>query len=157
LDWENGPVRAIVEGFSRALPADDPTRLKLDARSGPKIICDVFNEYSTRVRRQPLLLLDQFDDYLAKPQHRDRFLPRDSRIWRGREAIPGENSFWRVLRQCLQSKSASIVVACRDDAVKGLDSLRFNPDVPQFDLPRLEPGLVRMIIDRLTDRPADKP
>jgi hypothetical protein len=62
-----------------------------------------------------------------------------------------------VLRQCLQNDSVSIVVACREDAAQGLESLRFQPDIPQFDLPRLEPGLVRLIVDRLTERPADKP
>lgn len=60
-----------------------------------------------------------------------------------------------MLRQCLQNDSVSIVVACRGDAAQGLESLRLHPDVPQFDLPRLEPGLVRLIIDRLTERSAD--
>jgi hypothetical protein len=38
-----------------------------------------------------------------------------------------------------------------------MESVRFLPEVPQFDLPRLERGLVQSIIDQLTDRPADKP
>jgi hypothetical protein len=103
------------------------------------------------------LLLDQFDDYQAEPQHRERFLPKDTRIWRTAGAIARGNAFWRVLRQCLQSGTLNVVVACREDAAAGLESLRFFPNVPQFDLPRLEPGLVRMIIDRLTVRPPDKP
>jgi hypothetical protein len=157
LDWEDQPLAAIVEGFARSLPVDDPARGKLDARSGVRAISEVFAEYSKRVHRRPLVLLDQFDDYQARPQHRDRFLPAQTRIWRTAREIAPENAFWRVLRQCVHSDTARIVAACREDAVKGLESLRFIPDVPQFDLPRLEPGLVRLIIDRLTERPADKP
>jgi hypothetical protein len=153
LDWQDGPLRAVREGFSRSLSTNDPSRTKLDPHSTPAIYSEIFEEYNKRVQRRPLLLLDQFDDYQAKPQHRDRFLPRDTRIWRTADEISLDNAFWRVLRQCLQSDALSIIVACREDAVKGLESLRFHPDVPQFDLPRLEQGLVRMIIDRLTDRP----
>ena len=58
-----------------------------------------------------------------------------------------------MLRDCLKNDAASIIVACRDDAAKGLESIRFLADVPPFDLPRLERGLVRLVIDRLTSRP----
>jgi hypothetical protein len=156
LDWEDGPLRAVRENFAQALPNDDPARSRLDARSTPRHYAEAFGEYYRRTQR-PLLLLDQFDDYQADPRHRVRFLPPDTRVWRNADSIGRENGFWRMLRQCLQNDCVSIVVACREDAAQGLESLRFHPDVPQFDLPRLEPGLVRLIIDRLTERPADKP
>jgi hypothetical protein len=157
LDWEDAPLRAVREGFARALPEDDPARVRLDARAGPRQYAEVFDEYYRRTQRRPLLLLDQFDDYQAEPRHRQRFLPPDTRVWRNADSIARENAFWRMLRQCLQHDRISIIVACRKDADAGLASLRFDPDVPEFDLPRLEPGLVRLIIDRLTERPADKP
>jgi hypothetical protein len=157
LDWENGPLRAVREAFAQALPNDDPARSKLDARSTPRHYAVAFGEYYRRTQRRPLLLLDQFDDYQAEPRHRERFLPPDTRVWRNADSIARENAFWRMLRQCLQNDSVSIVVACREDAAQGLESLRFHPDVPQFDLPRLEPGLVRLIIDRRTERAPDKP
>jgi hypothetical protein len=157
LDWEDGPLAALREGFSRALPIDDPARALLDGQSGPKSYSGAFADYYKRTQRRPLLLLDQFDDYQAEPQHRDRFLPSGTRVWRTAKMIARENAFWRVLRQCLQSNVLSIIVASREDAAKGLESLRFIPNVPQFDLPRLEPGHVRMIIDRLTERSADRP
>jgi hypothetical protein len=157
LDWEDGPLRAVREGFAQALPSEDPARSKLDTRSTPRQYADAFGDYYRRTQRRPLLLLDQFDDYQAEPRHRERFLPPDTRIWRNAESIARENAFWRMLRQCLQNGGMSVVVACREDAAQGLESLRFFPDVPQFELPRLEPGLVRQILDRLTQRPADKP
>jgi len=39
-----------------------------------------------------LLLLDQFDDYQAKPQHRERFLPRNTRIWQTADEIARNNA-----------------------------------------------------------------
>ncbi len=157
LDWEDGPLRAVREGFAHALPTDDSARVKLDARSTPRHYAETFGDYYRRTQRRPLLLLDQFDDYQAEPRHRERFLPPDTRVWRNANSIARENTFWRMLRQCLQNDSVSIVVACREDAAQGLESLRFLPDVPPFDLPRLEPGLVRLIVDRLTERPPDQP
>jgi hypothetical protein len=157
LDWEDGPLRAVREGFAQALPVDDPARARLDARANPRQYAETFGDYYRRTQRRPLLLLDQFDDYQAEPRHLERFLPPETRVWRSADSIARENAFWRMLRQCLQTESVSIIVACREDAAQGLESLRFHRDVPQFDLPRLEPGLVRLIVDPLTEQPADKP
>ncbi len=157
LDWEDGPLRELREGFLKALSADDRAKLLLDAQSGQKRYVDVFAEFYRQTQRRPLLLLDQFDDFQAQQRYRDQFLPSETRVWRTAEAVARDNSFWRVIRQCLQSDALTVVVACREDAAAGLESFRFSPDVPQFDLPRLEPGFVRQIIDRLTERPADKP
>jgi conflict system STAND superfamily ATPase len=110
LDWEDGPLRAVREGFA-TLPADDPARTRLDARSGPKAYAEAFGEYQKRTLRRPLLLLDQFDDFQADPRHRTRFLPPQTRVWRTADAIAKDNAFWRVLRQCLPSDTVSIVVA----------------------------------------------
>jgi hypothetical protein len=153
LDWEAGPLRALREEFSRSLPAEDAARNAISASSKAETFWSVFSEYNRRSGRRPLLLLDQFDDYQADPRHRSRFLPDDTRIWRKPADIARSNGFWRVLRECLKNDAASIIVACRDDAAKGLESIRFLADVPQFDLPRLERGLVRLVIDRLTSRP----
>jgi hypothetical protein len=156
LNWEDGPLRAVREGFAQALPNDDPARSKLHARSTPRQYAEAFDDYYRRTQRRPLLLLDQFDDYQAEPHHRERFLPSDTRVWRNADSIARENAFWRMLRQCLQNDSVSIIVACREDAAQGLESIRFHPGITQFDLPRLEPGLVRLVVDRLTERSADK-
>ncbi len=157
LDWEDGPLRAVRDGFARAVSADDPCRARLDTRSTPRFYAEVFSDYYRRTQRRPLLLLDQFDDYQAQPRHRDLFLPPETRVWRSADGIARENAFWRVLRQCLQNDAISILVSCRDDAAQGLESFRLRPDIQPFDLPRLERGLVRTIIDRLTERSADKP
>jgi hypothetical protein len=153
LDWEAGPLRALREELSRSLPAEDAARNAISASSKAETYWSVFSEYNRRSGRRPLLLLDQFDDYQADPRHRSRFLPDETRIWRRPPDIARSNGFWRVLRECLKNDAASIIVACRDDAAKGLESIRFFADVPQFDLPRLERGLVRLVIDRLTGRP----
>lgn len=145
LDWEEGPLRAVRNGFTRALPSDDPARGKLGARTSPRQYAETFGEYYKRTQHRPLLLLDQFDDFQAQPRHRERFLPPETRVWRSADSIVRENAFWRMLRQCLQNDSLSVIVACREDAAQGLDGVRFHPDVPQFDLPRLEPGFTTQL------------
>src|SRR5262245_8901894 len=39
LDWEDGPLRAVREGFAQALPNDDPARSKLDTPLCPASVC----------------------------------------------------------------------------------------------------------------------
>ena len=157
LDWERGPLRSLRDEFSLSLLAEDPARGLLDAGSTPEAYSDIFLDFHKRTRRRPLLLLDQFDDYQALPKHRTRFLPSETRIWRRAEEIAQDNAFWRVLRQCLDEEAVNIIVACREDASPGLETLRFDRHIPYiFDLPRLEQGFVRMIFDRLTERPSDK-
>ena len=141
----------------RALSVEDKTKLNLDAQSGPKKYSEAFADYYRRSQRRPLLMLDQFDDYQAQPRYRDRFFPRETGVWRTAEALAKENSFWRLIRHCLQTDILTVIVACREDAAAGLESFRFHPDVPQFGLLRLEPGFIRVIIDRLTERPPSQP
>ena len=157
LDWETQPLRAVREGFARALPDDFPDRARLTPDSDPQAFAEAFLDCYRRLLRRPLLLMDQFDDFQANPRHRDRFLPPETRVWRGPGAIEPDNAFWRMLRHCLAADTVSLIVACREDAAMGLESLRFQSDIPPFALPRLERGLVRTIIDRVTERPADKP
>jgi hypothetical protein len=58
FDWEDGPLRAVREGFAQALPNDDPARGKV--RSTARHYAEALGEYYRRTRRRPLLLLDQF-------------------------------------------------------------------------------------------------
>ncbi|HEY5301908.1 MAG TPA: ATP-binding protein [Acetobacteraceae bacterium] len=157
LDWEDGPLRAVREGFARGLPPDDSARGLLNARAEPEAFREAFSNYYQRTVRRPLLLLDQFDDYQAQPRHRERFLPRDTGVWRSADEIARDNEFWRMLRFCLGQDVISVVVACREDAAAGLESVRLLPHPAHFDLRRLERGYVRQLIDRLTERPAGQP
>jgi hypothetical protein len=91
LDWEEGPLRALREGFRRLLPAKDETRERLEKSSEPEALQETFEEYHRISVRPPLLLLDQFDDYQAQPRHRDRFLK--DQVWRNADDITKENAF----------------------------------------------------------------
>ena len=157
LDWEEGPLRALRDGFARVLPADDPARARLDARSTPRVYAETFADYHKRSMRRLLLMLDQFDDYQAQPRHRDRFWPRQTQQWRRARDIAAENEFWKVLRAGMDADALHVIVAVRDEASPGLECIRLLPDPPVFMLPRLERGLVRQIIERLTMPQPGKP
>jgi hypothetical protein len=53
LDWEAGPLRALREGFSRALPPDDRSRLRLGTKSRPKAYANAFGGCYERVGLRP--------------------------------------------------------------------------------------------------------
>jgi tetratricopeptide (TPR) repeat protein len=159
LDWEDGPVRELCDGFSRALPADDPARSILEPQSGPRDYVEVFRNYYARSMRRPLLLLDQFDDYQTQSKLRDKFFPPETQQWRKADEILPHNKFWRVVRACVGAKVPvlHVIVAVRDEASPGLDCIRFSRETPQFGLLRLPSGLVGQIIDRLTQRAEGQP
>ena len=128
LNWDTGPLRVVQQEIlkiNELLPKTDATPPQLDFRGGAKRYSELFKKIYETTRRRPLLLLDQFDDYQAQPRHRERFLPNTTRVWQDAEAIAHQNSFWRVIKQCLADDSVKVIVACRRDAVAGLDSLRF--------------------------------
>ena len=165
LDWEDGPLRELREGFALALLRDNSTHRKLSPKlkreisrklkreSGPSDYISVFEDYYSRSARRPLLLLDQFDDYQAQSRLRDKFFPPKTQQWCKAKEIAEQNAFWRVVRDCIDAKVVHVIVAVREEASPGLDCIRFFTDTQQFGLLRLPSGLVRQIIDRLTLRP----
>jgi hypothetical protein len=151
LDWADVPLSEIREGLSQALPPGHSALGELDGNSLPEAYSKLFAECCNNARRRPLLLLDQFDDY--QTEYLDRFLPK----WRPASEIENDNAFWRLLGNCLREDSLSVIVACREEAHAGLDSVRFREPRGTFCLQRLGRGIVRKIIDSLTERPTGKP
>lgn len=86
LDWDDGPLLAVREGFLRALSldailsSDEKKKISLDAESGQMIYVDMFANYYRTTQRRPLILLDQFDDFQAQARYRDRFLPGETNV-----------------------------------------------------------------------------
>jgi hypothetical protein len=157
LDWEDGPLRELRDGFARALPTDDPARSILKPQSGPSDYVSAFENYFTRSMHRPLLLLDQFDDYQAQSRLRDHFFPPQTQQWCKAEEITKQNAFWRVVRACVRANALHVVVAVRNEASPGLDCIRFFHDTPQFGLLRLPSGLLgRSSTDSLNGRKANR-
>ena len=140
LDWEDGPLRAVREGFAQALPNDDPARSKLNARSTPRQYAEAFGDYYRRTQRRPLLLLDQFDDYQADSRHRERFLPPETRVWRNADATPAKTRSGACsANACKTTASASSSRVGRMPR-RGLRACAFNQTSHNSTCPGLSRG-----------------
>jgi hypothetical protein len=140
LDWEDGPLRAVREGFAQGLPSDDPARGSLDVRASPRKYAETFDDYYRRTQRRPLLLLDQFDDYQADSRHRERFLPPETRVWRNADATPAKTRSGACsANACKTTASASSSRVGRMPR-RGLRACAFNQTSHNSTCPGLSRG-----------------
>ncbi len=83
-DWEAGPRSALTEVFWQALSEPEQQALNLKTIDNPDHLFATLKRCRSSLRRTPLLIFDQFDDYQTR--HRDRFLSSRKHVaWR-REA-----------------------------------------------------------------------
>ena len=77
--------------------------------------------------RVPVLLFDQFDDYITR--HRSRFLPdkKGGRVLTVKE-LREHNALWDKLARLVEDGSIHCLFAVRQDMQWGLDCARFRPD-----------------------------
>jgi hypothetical protein len=150
LDWEEGPLRTLVDSFWRRLDADARKALDLPGPPDPATLGEAFARCYPTLGRRPLLLLDQFDDYQAR--HRSRFLPPTTRLWLAPLDLAATNGFWDGLRALLADRTIHLLIVTRDDTADGLESVRFPPGPSTYRLDRLEKGYARQLLDRLTGR-----
>ena len=95
----------------------------------------------------PILLFDQFDDYLSR--HRERFYTGPHGTLLSADDLIDVNRFWADIAQLLEADSIRCVFTVRDDASYALEAVRFvNPR--QYALSRLSMNLVEPLLDQLT-------
>jgi hypothetical protein len=129
-DWERAPQRFLSAALWTAL--DDASRkiLGITSAPAPDAVKAVLEAIPSRLRRSPLLILDQFDDYQTR--HRERFLFR--RIWLSPVRLADRNEFWRDLRELLVSDTIHLVVVTRTETAAGLTSVQFvEPAIYHLD------------------------
>ncbi len=106
------------------------------------------------LKRTPVILLDQFDDYQSR--HRSVFLPPNRNTWLSTKNLVKKNAFWRDLQTLLGDGAIRCVIATRSDAADGLECVRVGSP-RTYRLERLEKNHVETLLTRLTESvdPAD--
>ncbi|MEM5316527.1 hypothetical protein [Paraburkholderia sp. JHI869] len=129
-DWVRGPLAATLEALFEALtPAN---RDQIDWIAVPDLAASeasLTDELNLRwksivdiLKRRPLLIADQFDDYQLR--HRKRFVDKDGN-WLSPASVAYTNSFWRLISDGLREGRLHLIVVTRADTAVGLSCVRF--------------------------------
>lgn len=123
-DWIEGPRRALADAVNEALQEAHREKLNITGAVRPDLVFQVIARLHDELGLRPVLLLDQLDDYQAR--HRERFLfGPDRQVLRVPELL-AQNPFWQGVKELLDAGQVHCVVATRDDAQWGLESVRFQ-------------------------------
>ena len=144
-DWIRGPLAAVAQALYGALTTEE--RGQIEWTSAPdlaapapalvSVVSERLDAVSGKLKRRPLLIADQFDDYQA--QHRDLFFD-ESGNWLAPVKLAEGNPLWAQVCQRLQDGKMHLLAITRADTAAGLSCLRFlnNAKVATRTLPRIE-------------------
>lgn len=132
-DWARGPTAACLNALYQALEADD--REKIGWQNPPDLasdinqLCAMLEQQLRAVRqvlkRAPLLIGDQFDDYQAR--HHKRFLDQDD-SWLRPDQLMAENPFWKCIGALAREGVLHVLILTRADTAAGCACIRFVPE-----------------------------
>jgi len=143
-DWIEGPRRTLADALSQTLDAGLRERLGLKGPLGVDQLFPTLARLHDDLGLSPVLLLDQFDDYQTR--HREQFLRGPDRKLLRAPDLVRDNPFWKEFAELLEAGKLHCVVATRDDAQWGLESVRFQE--PGFYLlPLLEREHAAAVLD----------
>lgn len=153
-DWQNGPIEALREAFERSLSPRDCSDLGIGERIHLDEITGVLLRFREKTGRIPVLIFDQFDDYVFA--HRNHFFQPDGVI--KAETLTLLHPFWHAVAAGLRANIDSLhcVFASRLDAVHVLDAFRFI-EQKSFPLSQLQPGFTKFLLDRLAKDAVSNP
>jgi hypothetical protein len=126
-DWDLGLASKIFEAIWSGLSKEDREKIGLPERPavgsiGAKTVHAAFEQIGLKLGREPVLVLDQFDDYQLAS--RERFLGK-RRDWIKPAELAQKNQTWAAIRDLLQTQKIRLVIVTRSDASAGLHSIRF--------------------------------
>jgi energy-coupling factor transporter ATP-binding protein EcfA2 len=155
--WDSGPLKELLAALqiaaskSDSSPTDQP---KVDANF--EALRTALRQLAQRTARQPLLIFDQFDDYILA--HRRSFTTKRG-SWKDERAVRRDNLFWGVISELLESESIRCIFATRSDASSGLECVRFLPptDIASRDVLRLKPEYLSPLLNELAPAEAQPP
>jgi hypothetical protein len=153
-DWEKGPRQSLCGCVFKALSANDREILNVREAPEPEKLVELLGTLRASLKRTPVMLLDQLDDYQSR--HQTLFLPPNRKTWLSAKNLVKKNAFWRDLQSLLASGAVRCVIATRNDAADGLECVRLVPP-RSYRLARLEKQDVETLLALLTksDDPAN--
>jgi hypothetical protein len=147
-DWEQGPRSALTVALWLSLTVEARGRLALTTRPTSRQVVTLLRRVKQELGRAPLIIFDQFDDYLVR--HRSQLLSLQHRTWLTADQLVSVNPFWRDIARLLDQDIAHVVFVTRLGEAAGLNTVRFGP--PEvYPLERLDAAFIRPLLAKLTD------
>jgi hypothetical protein len=155
-DWELGPVASLSAAFREALARlpNTPQAPKLPAKPAASELFEALERASTRLKRTPVLILDQFDDYIAA--NLDHLRPGGGGLIATADDLQRGNSFWREIGRLLQADAIRCVLVVRQEQGWGQGAIAFVK-VREFSVLRLEGVYVDQILRELGEGAVENP
>jgi len=146
VGWQRGLSLALARGLSR-LPDEAWQALGGGDRPGAESVVRWLRTRPSHAPRRLLVILDQFDDYLAV--HRSQFY--EETTLRRPEEIEKLSADWHGLAELLRSGSVTVLVVARSEAAGSFPALTFvkNAAIAHEQLTRLPGNLVAPLLNRL--------
>jgi hypothetical protein len=154
VGWQRGLSLALARGLGKLLE-DAWQALGGGDRPGAEAVFRWLRARPAHAPRRLLIILDQFDDYLAV--HRQQFY--SGTTVRRPQEIEELSTDWHSLAKLLRSGSVTVIVVARSEAAGSFPALYFveNASIAYERVRRLPGNLVAPLLNRLTEPLAGQP
>jgi len=152
-DWEAGPVATLGSALRDAISAIGG-RLELIGRPTTLELAEYLRQVAFLSARTPVLIFDQFDDYLV--DNANRFHPPEGGLIVTAEELKRHNSFWRCIAELLEQGTIRCVFVVRQEQGWGQAAIAFV-GVREFFVPRLHRRFLDQILQQLTEGAVENP
>jgi AAA ATPase domain len=113
-DWEAGPVASISSALRHAVESLG-ARLDIAAQPTAADLASYLKQTLSALRRTPVLILDQFDDYIV--DNVERFRPAGGGLIVTADELMQQNVFWRELGGLLEADVVRCLFVVRQEPI----------------------------------------
>ena len=142
-DWELGPATALTNAF-REKAESLGARWTAEGVDTPASLALLLEQSAKILGRTPLLILDQFDDYVV--DNIERFRPGGGGLVITAGDLEGQNAFWREVSRLVRAGTIRCIFVVRDEQGWGQSAVSFVP-VREFFVARLQTQFLDQILE----------
>src|SRR5271170_4527404 len=131
-DWEAGPVASLAVALRESVESLGG-KVNLAARPDASALAASLQQVLPLFNRTPVVILDQFDDYIV--DNADRFRPPRGGLVISAAELRQRNGFWREIARLLELGAIRCIVVVRQEQGWGQGAIAFI-NVREFFVPR---------------------
>jgi hypothetical protein len=152
-DWEAGPVASLTQALRESIEPYGAT-LRIAARPNAPDLGRYLEQVSSVLNLTPLVILDQFDDYIV--DNLNRFRPARGGLIITADELHQQNGFWGEIARLLKAEMIRCIVVVRQEQSWGQATISFVT-VREFVVSRMRRRYVDQILQQLSAGAVDSP
>jgi hypothetical protein len=152
-DWEAGPIASVMAELQNEVKLLG-AELAVTARPKASDLAGYLEQAATKLSRQPVLILDQFDDYIV--DNIDRFRPPGGLLIATAIELEHLNSFWKQIARLLRHNIIRCLLVVRQEQSWGEGAVSFIP-IREIFIPRLRSEFLDQILRDLGPHAVEHP